>query len=190
MRYQEPKKSRRTYQKDCKENNDYVMSDEYVSDTDLFHPDIDPVHSPPSDDTPYISDNTAFMHWSTELEQVHDVIDGNFLKRNRHRVGDINKFLPLANIKTWQQLQLFRLRRMNMTMACDAGLDNLADETMLDNLADYNTSRGIDGFYQNALITTKREILDKSRQQEKKGFLRQLVQGKQAEESAEFMGGE
>lgn len=77
-----------------------------------------------------------------------------------------------------------------MTMACDAGLFNLADETMLDNLADYNTSRGIDGFYQNALITTKREILDKSKQQEKKGFLKQLVQGRQAEESAEFMGGE
>jgi len=181
MRYQEPKKSVRP--------DEYAMSDEFVSDTDISHPDIDSI--PQShNNTPYISDNTAFMHWSTELEQVHEVIDSDFLKRNRHRVADINKFLPLANIKTPQQLQIFRLRRMNMTMACDAGLFNLADETMLDNLADYNTSRGIDGFYQNALITTKREILDKSKQQEKKGFLKQLVQGRQAEESAEFMGGE
>jgi len=179
MRYQEPKKSVRTDD-----------GDEFISDSEVINnPDVEPLsHSP--DNTPYISDNTAFMHWSTELEQVHEVIDNDFLRRNRHRVADINKFLPLANIKTSQQLQLFRLRRMNMTMACDAGLDNLADETMLDNLADYNTSRGIDGFYQNALITTKREILDKSKQQEKKGFLKQLVQGRQAEESAEFMSGE
>lgn len=179
MRYQEPKKSVRPDD-----------GDEFISDPEIIsNPDVEPFsHSP--DNTPYISDNTAFMHWSTELEQVHEVIDNDFLRRNRHRVGDINKFLPLANIKTQEQLRIFRLRRMNMTMACDAGLYNLADETMLDNLADYNTSRGIDGFYQNALITTKREILDKSKQQEKKGFLKQLVQGRQAEESAEFMSGE
>lgn len=179
MRYQEPKRLVRTDD-----------GDEFVSDQEIISNLDDESLSPSPDNTPYISDNTAFMHWSTELEQVHDVIDSNFLKRNRHRVGDINKFLPLANITTREQLQLFRLRRMNMTMACDAGLSNLADETMLDNLADYNTSRGLNGFYQNALITTKREILDKSKQDEKKGFLRQLVQGKQAEESAEFMSGE
>jgi len=179
MRYQEPKKSVRT-----DDGESFVSDSEVIS-----NPDVE-ILSPSQDNTPYISDNTAFMHWSTELEQVHEVIDNDFLRRNRHRVGDINKFLPLANIKTPQQLTIFRLRRMNMTMACDAGLYNLADETMLDNLADYNTSRGIDGFYQNALITTKREILDRSKQQEKKGFLKQLVQGRQAEESAEFMSGE
>jgi hypothetical protein len=178
MRYQEPKKSIRP--------DDYVMSEEFVSDEEIVSPSM----RGSSDNTPYISDNTAYMRWSTELEQVHEVIDKDFLRRHRHRVGDINKFLSLANIKTSQQLRLYRLRRMNMTMACDAEMNDLADETMLDNLADYNTSRGIDGFFQNALITTKREILDKSKQQEKKGFLRQLVQGKQAEESAEFMGGE
>ena len=179
MRYREPKRSVKS-----DDSNGFVSDSEVISSPDVEQ------FSPSPDNTPYISDNTAFMHWSTEREQVHEVIDSDFLRRNRHRVADINKFLPLANIKTVQQLQLFRLRRMNMTMACDAGLDNLADETMLDNLADYNTSRGIDGFYQNALITTKREILDKSKQQEKKGFLKQLVQGRQAEESAEFLNGE
>ena len=183
MRYQEPKRKKNT-------SSSQDIGDGDMDDVELIDQGGDLGYPVSSDKPQYISDNTAFMHWSTELEQVHDVIDNSFLRRNRHRVGDINKFLPLSNITSAKQLQIFRLRRMNMTMAKDAGLNNLADETMLDNLADYNTSRGIGGFYQNALITTKRELLDKSRDNEKKGFLKRLVQGKQAEESAEFMDGE
>jgi len=187
MRYQEPKRKKSTSDMMDDSSGDKVTFDDSAELVDISQDEMYPAGSGKPQ---YISDNTAFMHWSTELEQVHDVIDNSFLRRNRHRVGDINKFLPLSNITTSKQLQIFRLRRMNMTMAKDASLDNLADETMLDNLADYNTSRGIGGFYQNALITTKRELLDKSHEKEKKGFLKQLVRGRQSDESAEFMGGE
>jgi len=142
----------------------------------------------PAKEVQYISDNTAFMHWSTELEQIHEVIDNNFLRSNRHRVGDLNKFLPLSNITNPSLIKLLRLRRMNMTLAKDSGLVGLADETMLDNLADCQTSRGVGGFYQNALITQKREFLDKSRNQEKKSMLRNLIKGKQVEEATNYEG--
>ena len=133
----------------------------------------------------YVSDNTAFMRWSTELEEIHNVIDGDFLAENRHRVGDLNKFLPLSNIVNPHMIKLLRLRRMNMGMAKDAGLMDVADETMLDNLADCQTSRGIAGFYQNALITQKREWLDKSKEKEKGGIIKSLVRGKRDEERIE-----
>jgi len=138
----------------------------------------------------YISDNTAFMRWSTELEEIHKVIDGDFLQTNRHRVGDINKFLPLSNITNPHMIKLLRLRRMNMSMAKDANLLDVADETMLDNLADCQTSRGVGGFYQNALITQKREWLDKSKNEENKGFIKSLMKGKKEEERYENVAGD
>lgn len=147
---------------------------------------IDDSESYVSKEAQYISDNTAFMHWSTELEQIHEVIDSNFLRSNRHRVGDLNKFLPLSNITNPKMIKLLRLRRMNMTMAKDSGLIGLADETMLDNLADCQTSRGVGGFYQNALITQKREFMDKTKAAEHKGLLRNLVKGKQVEDESNF----
>lgn len=119
---------------------------------------------------PYVSDNTSFMRWSTEVEKIHDLIDSKFLDDHRERVIDINKFLPLANITSQESNSLFRLRRMNMTMAKDAGLRDLAEETALDNLADYNTTRGQDGFYQKALITQRREWKDNSKDEHKKGM--------------------
>jgi len=141
-------------------------------------------------ETNYISDNTAFMRWSTELEETHNVIDKEFLEDNRHRVGDLNKFLPLSNIVNPHMIKLLRLRRMNMGMAKDAGLIDVADETMLDNLADCQTSRGISGFYQNALITQKREWMDKSKEREKQGLIKSLVRGKRDEERMENVAGD
>lgn len=137
----------------------------------------------------YISDNTAFMRWSTEMEETPRVIDKNFLEENRHRVGDINKFLPLSNIVNPHMIKLLRLRRMNMSMAKDAGLLDVADETMLDNLADCQTSRGLGGFYQNALITQKREWLDKSTDKEKESLIKAIVRGKRTEEKVEQVKG-
>ena len=79
---------------------------------------------------------------------------------------------------------------MNMSMAKDAGLMDLADETMLDNLADCQTSRGLGGFYQNALITQKREWMDKSTAKEKNSFIKNIMRGKRDEEKMETAGGE
>lgn len=127
----------------------------------------------------YVSDQTAFIRWSTELEQVHNIIDNDFLKRNSHRVIDINKILPLSFIDNPKSIKLFRLRRMNMGLARDAGLIDLADETVLDNLADYQTTRGIRGNYQKALITQRREWQDKTDPENKKsGIIGRMIKGR------------
>jgi len=130
----------------------------------------------------FVSDQTAFMRWSTELEKVHDIIDKEFLIRNKHRIMDINKILPLSFIENPRSLQLFRLRRINIGLSTDAGLLDLADETTLDNLADYQTTRGIRGNYQKALITQRREFKDNRMEEKKAGLLDRLLRGKQEQE--------
>lgn len=130
----------------------------------------------------FVSDQTAFMRWSTELEKVHDIIDQEFLKRNKHRIMDINKILPLAFIENPKSLQLFRLRRINIGLSTDANLMDLADETTLDNLADYQTTRGIRGNYQKALITQRREFKDNRLEEKKQGILNRLLRGKEQEQ--------
>ncbi|MBD3321807.1 MAG: hypothetical protein GF350_11990 [Chitinivibrionales bacterium] len=140
---------------------------------------------------PYVSDQTAFMRWSTELEKIHDIIDKEFLYRNRHRVMDINKILPLSFISNPKAIKLFHLRRQLIELSKDAGLDDLADATVLDNLADYQTTRGTNGNYQNALITTKREWLDRTHSNKNRGLWGKLVKGndRQNEEGMQAMEG-
>ena len=123
----------------------------------------------------YISDQTAFMRWSTELEPVNGLIDKDFIKRNRNRIIDVNKILPLSFIDDPRSIKLFRLRRINMGLASDAGLDDLADETTLDNIADYQTTRGIRGNYQNALITQRKEWKDRTDTNTKTGLFGKIV---------------
>jgi hypothetical protein len=135
----------------------------------------------------YISDQTIFMRWSTELEQTPHVIDEDFINNNKHRVMDINKFLPLSFIDNPKSIKLFRLRRMNIVLAKDAGLMDLADETVLDNLSDYQTTRGVRGNYQNALITQKREWMDKSEMNKQKGLFSRLVKAKNDESKVQDM---
>lgn len=124
-----------------------------------------------------ISEQTAYMRWSTEIErdEENEIVDKKFIKNHRPRVIDINKFLPLSNITDKRQVKLFRLRRMNMTLAQDAGLEDVAEETTLDNLADYETSRGINGFYQKALITQRQEFKDQSIRERDMGFWGRLL---------------
>jgi len=129
----------------------------------------------------YISDQTAFMRWSTELEKTDTVIDKKFMEDNKHRIIDVNKILPLSFIDNPKSIKLFRLRRMNMSLACDAGLMDLADETVMDNLADYQTTRGIRGNYQNALITQRREWKDRTDPEAKKGLLGKMIKGRNDE---------
>lgn len=135
----------------------------------------------------FISDQTAFMRWSTELEKVNDIIDKDFLIRNKHRVMDINKILPLSFIENPRSLQLFRLRRINIGLSTDAGLMDLADETTLDNLADYQTTRGIRGNYQKALITQRREFKDNRLEEKKASLLSRILRGKQENEQPESL---
>ena len=132
----------------------------------------------------YVSDNTSFMRWSTEVEQKSGVIDAEFLKRNKERIMDIDKFLPLSNITSAKAIKLFHLRRQCITMAKDAGLNDLAEETALDNIADYNTTRGTKGFYQKALITQRREWSDSEEEKKRTGILKNLIRGKRDEQRA------
>lgn len=136
-----------------------------------------------------ISDQTAFMKWSTEIEPVGSLVDKSFMKRNRNRILDINKVLPLSFIDDPRSIKLFRLRRMNMTLATDAGLIDLADETTLDNLADYQTTRGIRGNYQNALITQRKEWKDRTDAENKKGMFGRLI-GKRNDQVKQYEMGE
>ena len=122
-----------------------------------------------------VSDQTAFMRWSTEIEPVKGLIDKEFMTRNKNRIIDVNKILPLSFIDDPRSIKLFRLRRINMGLASDAGLEDLADETTLDNLADYQTTRGIRGNYQNALITQRKEWKDRTDVNTKKGLFGKLV---------------
>ena len=138
----------------------------------------------------YVSDNTSFMRWSTEIEPKSGVIDDKFLARNRERIIDIDKFLPLSNITNVKSIKLFHLRRANMTMAKDAGLSELAEETALDNIADYNTTRGTGGFYQKALITQRREWHDSEEEKKRTGILKNLIRGKREEQKLDEMYGE
>lgn len=74
-----------------------------------------------------------------------------------------------------------------MDLAMEAGLSDLADVTVLDNLADYQTSRGTDGNYQKALITQRREWEEKGKEEKKQGFLSKVMKGKRKEVELEQM---
>ena len=138
----------------------------------------------------YVSDNTSFMRWSTEVEAKKGVVDDDFLKRNKERILDIDKFLPLSNITSAKSIKLFHLRRQCITMSKDAGLFDLAEETALDNIADYNTTRGTQGFYQKALITQRREWQDSDEEKKKTGILKNLIRGKRDQEKNAMIDGE
>jgi len=108
---------------------------------------------------PPLSEQTAYMRWSTELEQdPTGLTDQKFMQRHKARIIDINKFLPMSNITNPYSIKIFRLRRMIIDLAKEAGLEELAEETALDNLADYNTTRGQHGFLQKAMITQRQEL--------------------------------
>jgi hypothetical protein len=129
----------------------------------------------------YISDNTAFMRWSTEFEKTEGLTDNAFMQRFMYKIIALNKFSALSNLTNPRQIKLIRCRNNNANLAWDAELFDTALGSSLDTVNDYQMSRGVGGFFQNALITQKREWLDKSRNEEKKGILGQLVKGNREE---------
>ena len=132
----------------------------------------------------YVSDNTAFMRWSTEFEKSRGLIDDNFMKRFLYKIIAINKFSALSNLTNPRQIKLLRCRSNNADLAWDAELFDTALGNALDSVNDYQMSRGIEGFYQNALITQKREWLDKSKSEEKKGVLGNILKNRKVENEA------
>ena len=129
------------------------------------------------------------MRWSTEIEKKLNVSDEEFLKRNRNRIMDIDKFLPLSFLDNPKTISLIRLRRWLINACEDAGLGSLAEITVMDNLSDYNTSRGIRGNFQLSLITQRREWKDQTNSEQKRSFWKNVIQGKKEAEQYESMEG-
>ena len=121
---------------------------------------------------PFISDNTAFARMQTELETDRKgLVDRGMIAKHRPRVLSLNKFAPLANIGTnSKQVQIDRIRRCKIDLLMEAGLEDDAVETALDNIADLQLSRGIKGFYQKAMITQRHEFKEDMKDERKRKF--------------------
>jgi len=105
----------------------------------------------------FMSDNTAFMKWSTEIEEKKSVIDSEFMHRNRMTIIGLDKFAPLANFTEPRLIQLHKLKMLIIGLEVEAGLDYSAEQTALSAIDDIQVSRGDHGFYQRALITQRQE---------------------------------
>lgn len=131
----------------------------------------------------YMSDNTTYMKWVTEIEPKKDMMDSDFIRRNKLLLMFADKFAPLANFNDPQMMALHKLKMLNMELALEAGLKEIAEETVISAIDDIQLSRGDHGFFQKALITQRHEIKEQRTEGEKKiGFFNKLFGGKQKEE--------
>ena len=130
-----------------------------------------------------MSDNTAYMKWVTEIEPKKDMIDSDFIKRNRLLLMFADKFAPLANFNDPQMMALHKLKMLNMELAMEAGLTDIAEETVISAIDDIQLSRGDHGFFQKAIITQRHEIKEQRTEGEKKvGFFNKLFGGQKPTE--------
>jgi len=134
----------------------------------------------------FMSDNTSYMRWSTEIEPKQDVIDGDFLKRNKIVVLFLDKFAPLANFTDRRQYMLHKRKLLNVILAQNAGLEETCEETALSAIDDIQISRGDKGFYQKALITQRQEFQQEQTETQKRtGFWNRLFSKKASDENQE-----
>lgn len=110
------------------------------------------------------SDLTAFLRMQTELEPRKNLVDGDFFQRHRSRIIAFDKFAPLSNIADKRLLQIDRMRRKIIDLEEEAGLFDEAETDALDNVADFQISRGFGGFFQKAQITQRHEIREETKQ--------------------------
>jgi len=129
----------------------------------------------------------AGLRWSNEIEPRKGVIDEEFLKRNRLLVIDSSKLLPLGNIRDKKTVKLLRLRRTNSIMEKEAGLIPLAEETIMANIADIQTSRAQGGFNARLEVTQRREWVEKSQFQKKKSLFGRMFKAKEQSEEVDRM---
>lgn len=114
------------------------------------------------------SDTTAFMRMQTEIEKKEDLVDKDFIKRHKSRILACDKFAPLANIRNLRQIQIQRMRNLKIDLEEEAGLYDDAEKTALDSISDFQISRGISGFYQQAMITQRHEIKEEGKEEKAK----------------------
>jgi len=126
----------------------------------------------------YMSDNTTYMKWVTEIEPKKDMMDSAFIQRNKLMLMFADKFAPLANFTDPQMMSLHKLKMLNMELALEAGLTDIAEETVISAIDDIQLSRGDHGFFQNALNTQRHIIKEQHTEGEKKvGFFNKLMGG-------------
>lgn len=134
-----------------------------------------------------VDPKVAGLRYATEIEQRKHVIDSEFLRRNNLLIMIISKTLPLGNIKSKKTAKLLSLITMNMTREKDAGLMDLAEETGLGFLQVIQTSRAQHGFAAKLEVTQRKEWIDKTKPEVKKGLFGRIVRGKEQEEQVEEM---
>lgn len=133
--------------------------------------------------TGYMSDNTTFMKWSTELEQKKDISDEAFFKRHYYEILGLNKFPALAFFDDKRNLQLYSLKMVNANLAFCAGQVDVCESTVLSAQTDVQLSRGMHGNYSKALITQRQEFREeKSEIGKKVGIFNKIFGGKKQEE--------
>jgi hypothetical protein len=138
--------------------------------------------------TGYVSDNTTFMRWSTELETKDNVTDSDFMGRNSLQIMALDKFPALAFYEDPRLLRLRKRKLMNLILAQNLGLEQTCEEIVLSTIDDVQTSRGWKGAYSKALITQRHELDTKERTepQKKAKWFNRFIGGKdQSEESQE-----
>jgi len=131
----------------------------------------------------YIDPRTAWLRWSNEIEVRKGIMDEEFFDRNSLLIADASKELPLGNFTDKKTVKLLRLRRMNMIMERDAGLYQLAEETMMSNKADIQTSRAISGFNAKLNVTQRQVWEEKTGNPKHTSILNRLLKGKQDKET-------
>ena len=131
---------------------------------------------------PYLSQENAFIRFITQLDPIPDVIDAEFLKKYYRNVLFSGKIKGLSFITNPKTIKLNSLQRMNMSMEIDAGLYDLADETMFDNIDICQVTRGTKGNLQNAMITQRKEFKLASEGEQVKNLLGRLMKGKKDKE--------
>ena len=131
-----------------------------------------------------MSDNTAYMKWSTEIEPKKNMTGPDFFDRNRILLLFADKFAPLANFTEPRMLALHKLKMLNHELAEAAGLESVCEKTAISAIDDIQISRGNQGFYQRALITQRHELQEQrtTEAQKKVGFFNKLFGAKPPEQ--------
>jgi len=132
----------------------------------------------------YISDQTAYMRMQTQLEKRDTIIDDTFLKKYKARILGFDKFAPLSNSPP-SQIKIDRIRRLKLDLLEEAGLPDDAVRCALDNVGDYQSFRGMGGFFQTAQITERHEIKQEETEKKRLSGLSGLFKKKPPEETEE-----
>jgi len=114
----------------------------------------------------FISEDTAKARWETEIEPKDNIVDNDFMKRNKYKINSINKFPALAFYNDYKYLLLRRNRNLQIAICAAEGLDDICEELVLDNIDDAQVSRGWNGNYTIAKITEIHKLQQELKQEQ------------------------